>query len=291
VDHAALAPLTLATAIATWSLNHGIAIALSLAFGVYLRGFLRLRKRRHPRVSTFQAFAFAAGIATLSVALASPIHELGERLLQVHMVQHLLLTLVAAPLLWLGQPLAPMLIGLPRVLAHAATRTLSRPTLRRLGRTFAHPIVAWFAFAAATWVWHMSAPYELALRSEAWHYAEHTCFLTSALLFWWNVIEPWPSHPVWPRWCALPYLALADIQNTALCALLTFSDRIWYPTYAALPRPFGFSPLQDQAAAGAIMWVPGSLVFLIAAVCVVRHLLVGRHARRRGSENTLEATA
>jgi len=232
-------------------------------------------------MTALHGLAFAGGVAALFVALASPIHELGERVLQVHMVQHLLLMMVAAPLLWLGRPFAPMLLGLPRSLAHAAARTLSSPTVRRLGRALGHPVVAWFAFAAATWGWHMSAPYELALRSEAWHYLEHACFFTAALLFWWNVVGPWPSRPTWPRWSMIPYLALADIQNSALCALLTFSDRIWYPTYAALPRPFGFSPLEDQAAAGAIMWIPGSVAFLIAVGCVVRELLVQRGAEWR----------
>jgi len=265
--------LTAAVSAADCSLDHWVSLALVLAFAVYLRGFLRLRWRSHPRVTALHGLAFAAGVAVLFVALASPIHELGERLLQVHMIQHLLLMMVAAPLLWLGRPLAPILLGLPRPLAHAAVRVLSKPIVRRLGRTLTHPLLARFTFAAAVWGWHMPAPYELALRSEAWHYLEHACFFSSALLFWWNVVGSWPSRPAWPRWSMIPYLALADVQNTALCALLTFSDRIWYPTYAALPRPFGFSPLEDQAAAGAIMWILGSAVFLIAVGFVVRQLL------------------
>jgi len=119
----------------------------------------------------------------------------------------------------------------------------------------------------------MSAPYELALRSESWHHLEHGCFLATALLFWWNVIMPWPSRPAWPRWSMIPYLALADVQNTALCALLTFSDRVWYKPYALLPRPLGVSPLEDQATAGAIMWILGSAVILMAGGCIVRELL------------------
>jgi cytochrome c oxidase assembly factor CtaG len=134
----------------------------------------------------------------------------------------------------------------------------------------------------------MPGPYELALRSETYHYLEHACFFGSALLFWRNVIEPWPSRSLWPRWSMIPYLALADIQNTALCALLTFSDRIWYPSYAAMPRPFGLSPLEDQAAAGAIMWIPGSAAFLIAVACVLRELLVRRGAHLRPLEPVTE---
>jgi putative membrane protein len=276
-----LTGLSAATWLANWSLDHWVSLALILTFGVYLRGFLRLRRRRHSRASALHGLAFCAGVAALWVALASPVHELGERLLQVHMVQHVLLMMVAAPLLWLGRPLAPMLLGLPHSLAHALARALSRPPVRGLGRLLAHPIAAWFGFAAVTWGWHVPASYELALRSEAWHHLEHACFFASALLFWWNVVEPWPSAPAWSRWGMIPYLALADVQNTALCALLTFSDRVWYPTYAALPRPFGVSPLEDQATAGAIMWILGSAAFLIAVGCIVRELLVPRRAESR----------
>ena len=105
--------------------------------------------------------------------------------------------------------------------------------------------------------------FELALRSELWHAVEHICFLVTAFLFWWPVVQPWPSRARWSRWAMIPYLLLADLQNTALSAFLIFCDRVVYPTYATAPRIFGMSALEDQAAAGAIMWVPGSCAFLI----------------------------
>jgi cytochrome c oxidase assembly factor CtaG len=110
---------------------------------------------------------------------------------------------------------------------------------------------------------HTPALYELALRSHAWHHVEHACFVGAGLLFWWPVIQPWPSHPIWPRWTMIPYLALADLQTTALAAALTFADRVIYPTYNAVPRLWGISALEDQATAGVIMWIPGSIAFLI----------------------------
>ena len=91
-----------------------------------------------------------------------------------------------------------------------------------------------------------------------------TCaFSGAALLFWWPVIQPWPSRAQWPRWTMIPYLFLADFQNTALAAFLIFCDRVIYPSYAAAPRLLNLSPLEDQAAAGAVMWIPGSVVYLI----------------------------
>src|SRR4029077_5796578 len=102
---------------------------------------------------------------------------------------------------------------------------------------------------------------------------QHVCFLNTALLFWWPVVQPWPSRPRWPRWTMLLYLLLADIQNTALAALLMFSERVLYPTYAAVPRLWGILALDDQAAAGAIMWVPGSVIFLIPVGALAMRLL------------------
>ena len=119
----------------------------------------------------------------------------------------------------------------------------------------------------------LPALYEIALQSEFWHDVQHVCFLSTGLLFWWPVVQPWPSRLRWPRWTMIPYLLFADIQNTALSAFLIFSERVLYPTYAAVPRLWGISVLDDQAAAGAIMWVPGSVIFLVPVGVLVIRLL------------------
>jgi hypothetical protein len=142
-----------------------------------------------------------------------------------------------------------------------------------------HPAVCLGLFILSNIIWHFPVFYELALRSPAWHKVEHFCFLGTALLFWWHVVQPWPSRPYWPRWAMIPYLLLADLQNTALAAFLCFYDRVVYQTYQASPR-FGMSALDDQAAAGAIMWVPGSIVFIVpAALIAVQFLSPGRMVR------------
>jgi cytochrome c oxidase assembly factor CtaG len=218
--------------------------------------------------------AFQAGLLTLFLALASPLDVLADLLLQVHMIQHLVLMMVVPPLIWLGAPVLPLLRGLPRsVLQQGLGPFLAWPVLQRLGHFLAHPVVCWLAFAVSTIAWHLPGLYERALRSLSWHEAQHVCFLSTALLFWWPVIQPWPSRPQWPRWALIPYLLLADIQNTALSAFLIFSERVLYPTYATVPRLWGISVLDDQAAAGAIMWVPGSLAFLVPVGLLVVQLL------------------
>ena len=116
---------------------------------------------------------------------------------------------------------------------------------------------------AASLGWHVPAAYELALRSPGWHAFEHVCFIGAGLLFWYPVIRPYPSRPAWSLWLLFPYLILADLQNTVLAALLTFSDRLLYPYYAEVPRIGGLSIVEDQSVAGVIMWVPGSVAYLV----------------------------
>jgi cytochrome c oxidase assembly factor CtaG len=210
----------------------------------------------------------------LFLALASPLHPLAELLLQFHMIQHLLLMMVVPPLLLLGAPLLPLLRGLPRsVLQRGLGLFLSSKALQRLGQFLTHPIVCLIAFTVSNVAWHLPVLYESALRSEFWHHAQHMCFLGTGLLFWWPVIQPWPSRLRWPRWTMIPYLLIADIQNTALSAFLIFSERVLYPSYASAPRLWSISALDDQAAAGAIMWVPGSVIFLIPVAVLAIRLL------------------
>jgi polyferredoxin len=123
------------------------------------------------------------------------------------------------------------------------------------------------------------AAYELALRSPGWHEVEHACFLFTSLLLWWTVVQPWPGRSHWSRWAVVPYLVSADLVNTALSAFLAFSNRVLYPTYAAAPRIFGLSAMQDQAGAGAFMWVVGSAIYLLPAVGVTMSLLSRRRPR------------
>ncbi len=129
--------------------------------------------------------------------------------------------------------------------------------------------------------WHVPAAYDLALRSPGWHEVEHACFLFTSTLFWWHIVAPWPVTYRASRWLLLPFLLTADIVNTGLSAILTFSGRVIYPAYAQAPRFFGVAVLDDQVAAGALMWVVGSVAFLGAAMLITVQLLSRRGERRR----------
>lgn len=249
-----------------------LVVAILTPAALYLRGWWKLRRELPARFPPARAAAFLAGTAALLLALASPIDTLADHLLYLHMTQHLLLMLVAAPLILLGWPAAPLLRGLPFELRRPLVRWLGRDTLRGTGRWLTHPVRCWLFFVLVTAAWHLPSLYELALANEVWHDVEHVCFLAAGLLFWWPVVQPWPSLPRWSPWAIAPYLLLACLYNGILSAVFVFSDHLLYPSYAA-PRPWGPSPLADQALAGAIMWIPGSLVMLAPVVAIGYRLL------------------
>jgi cytochrome c oxidase assembly factor CtaG len=126
---------------------------------------------------------------------------------------------------------------------------------------------------AAYVAWHVPAAYEFALSSERWHNLEHACFLFTSILFWWPIVRPWPYQRYGSRWMIVPYLLLGDLVNTGVSAFLCFAGRLIYPSYGEIQRPFGLSALNDQIAAGAFMWVFGSLVFLLPAFVIIMQIL------------------
>jgi cytochrome c oxidase assembly factor CtaG len=127
--------------------------------------------------------------------------------------------------------------------------------------------------------WHVPAMFELTFQSERIHDFEHLCFFLTSIAFWWVVLAPWPTQARWPRWTVIPYLLSADILNTVLSATLAFSGRVLYPSYAVAERITSLTPLRDQVAAGAEMWVLNSLVMLAPAVVVTMQLLTPRALR------------
>jgi putative membrane protein len=262
------------TALDSWTPPIFTIAMLLVTATIYARGFARLHRQMPDRFPIRRLAMFMGGIASLFIAIASPLEALDDLLLQIHMTQHLLLMIVAPPLLLAGAPAIAFVRGLPAPLAKSIVGPALRSTaVRRLFAWLTTPIVCWLAFVVATWGWHLPVTFQLALRSDGWHVVEHACFFTTALMFWYPIIQPWPSVARWPRWAMLPYLLLADGQNTILAALFMFSNRLIYPYYAATPRVAGFTPLGDQIVAGAIMWVPGSIFYLVPAVLIMLQML------------------
>jgi cytochrome c oxidase assembly factor CtaG len=251
----------------SWSVPPAATFALVLAAVVYLRGWLLMRNAGVPFVPLWRAVSFLLGLLSLWIALASPLDTFSGLVLTAHMLQHMMLMMLAPPLILLGAPVIPLVRGLPAFAAREfAGPFLNWRVANRVGEALTHPIVALLLMGTVMFAWHTPRLYELALASSSWHEVEHACFFLASLVFWWPVIQPWPSRTRWPRWVVVPYLLVADLENTALSAILVFSDRLLYPSYDAVPRLFGFSASHDQAAAGAIMWVMGSLAFVVPAI-------------------------
>jgi putative membrane protein len=261
-----------------WSFEAHVWLPLVLAFAVY-RLAVRRVDRAHPdtRVPVRRSVAWSAGLVVLAVALQSPIEAYDTTLFSVHMVQHLLVTMVAAPLLALGAPITLLL----RVARPMSRKRWILPILHsRAVRVLAFPVVAWVLFAAVMWTSHFSPLFDAALESEVVHLLEHALFLGSAMLFWWPVVGADPAPWRLPHPARVAYLFLGMPQSSFLGLAIFSSATLLYPHYATLDRTWGPTPLEDQQLAGGIMWAGGDLLFLIAMGFAVAAWL--RHEESEG---------
>lgn len=261
-------------ALESWSLPIPVTLALLLASLLYLRGWFYLRRGCRNVIPLWRAAAFLCGLFSVWIAVGSPLAALDEELLSAHMVQHLLLMIVAPSLILLGAPPLVFLHGLPQIFTRGVLGPFLRsPLVKRLGSIVTEPVFSWLAATTVLMGWHFPAFYALGLESRWWHEIEHASFFTAGLLFWWPVIPPWPTVARGPRWSIVLYLFLATLPCDALSAFLAFYDRVIYTSYLTAPRHFSISPLQDQECAGALMWVSVTFAYLIPAVFLTTSLL------------------
>lgn len=242
-----------------WDLHPDVVLGLALLGAAYLAGIGPLRRRFGwaASVSPWRIATFFTALGTILAALNGPIHELSDQaLVSVHMLQHLLLTLVMPPLLLAGTPgwLLRPLLGIPGV----------APTGRQLTR----PLVALALYSIVFAAWHLPGPYEWALRHHGVHIVEHLLFMATAVLLWWPVAGPLPEWPRLPPPAQLLYLFAAGIPMVPVAAFITLSETVLYPFYGEAPRQWGLSPLSDQRLGGVIMWIGGPLAFLVAMTIV-----------------------
>jgi putative membrane protein len=249
-----------------WNLDPLVITGLVVAAWAYRRG-----RARGPtsRDDPWRAPCFAAAIAAIAIALVSPLDALTSALASAHMVQHVLLVLVAAPLLALSAPSATLLRGSPLAVRRTVPRWRRRLHLTRAKlRALRDPVTVWLLHVATLWFWHASGPYDAALDSEPLHIVEHTTFFVTALLFWHIAIGARASGRVANGYGALLVFAMA-LQSTFLSALLTFAGTPWYSSYATTTRAWHLDPLADQQLAGLIMWIPAGLVYLGASLALI----------------------
>lgn len=263
---------TVEDAASRWTFEPWVVGCLLVAAFLYCAGARNLwRKAGIGRgLKVWQAAMFAAGWLTLCAALISPLDALGSRLFSVHMVQHELLMIVAAPLFVLARPLEAWTWGLAPAWRSPVSRIAHRSPLQRAWTALTMPVSAWAIHAAALWIWHVPALFNAALSSDGLHALQHASFLASALLFWWAVLgKAGGRNPA----LAIALLFTTMLHTGALGALLTFSPSQWYGGYDRTSA-YGLDAMEDQQLGGLIMWIPGGVAYLAAGLAMVfRHYL------------------
>ena len=249
----------------SWGGDPGVLAALLVATGLYVYG---ARRRPAPLAARSRGrdVAFAGAIATLVVALASPVDAAAQYLLWPHMLQHMLLVQLAAPLLVVARPVPTMERALPLRARRALARVARRPTARVARRLAFNPLIAFFLLAATWWAWHSPALYDAAVRNGALHALEHLTFLATGVCWWACIVGPHRA----PAPQRLALLLATALHLNVLGALITLTPR---PVYSAYHGAYGLSALEDQQLAGVLMWVVGGFVALGLLLAFVSSIL------------------
>jgi putative membrane protein len=254
----------------SWTLDPWVAAGVVVPAWLYFRGVRRRWERagKGSGIREWQAWSFAAGIAALAIALMSPLDSLGGALFSAHMLQHVVLMMVAAPLLVLGNPIVAFVWGLPMRSRKRVGGWARNPDVRGIWYVVSHPVAAWLLHAVAIWVWHVPVLYEATLTSELVHFAQHGAFVGTALLFWYAAFEFGRRRRL-RHGLGTVYVFTTALHSSILAALLTFSMTVWYPIYAERSVVWGLAPLEDQQLGGLVMWVPAGVIYLVAALALL----------------------
>ena len=233
-----------------FSLHPSVLIGTGLLAALYVYGIGPLRRRLAlgPPAPVWRPLCFGLGLVLILVSLNGPIHDLSDTyLFSIHMAQHLLLTMAVPPLLIAGTP------------GWLIDRAVGRPGVGAVARLLTHPVFAGAVFSVTLLVWHTVGAYDLMMRSHGVHIATHLMFIATAVLLWWPVTSPSALLPPLSPPMGMLYLFLVQLPMQLLGAIITFADNHLYAWYAAAPRTWGLSPLDDQKVGGLLMWIPGNL--------------------------------
>jgi cytochrome c oxidase assembly factor CtaG len=269
----------------SWTWDPVVLLGL-LLFGLnYFHGVSKLWRRAGAGhgVRGWEAACFAAGLAAIFIALDSPLDAMSLNLVSAHMVQHLTLIVVAAPLLALGRPHTALLWALRRDDRRIIGRWWRRSIVcRPLWRLVTAPLVVLVLHTAALWIWHLPVLYQEAVMNDGVHTLEHVSFLGTALLLWWTLVHPGK----WGHGAGVLLIFVTGMQSVALGVLFTFSRAPWYPVYIGRTAAWGLTPLADQQLAGVIMWVPAGVIYLAAAAILFVTWMREMEAAMRRREGT-----
>jgi putative membrane protein len=278
-----LAATTVAPGFWDWSFDPPLVLVIDLAILYWLGDRRTVTPARTRRERRLQRVCFYGALAVLAIALSSPLEILSEQLFWAHMVQHVLLLVVAPPLLVLADPWIRLWRSLPlqsrRGLARALGKSPRAAWLRALSRALGSPRAAFVAFSTTLLVWHVPALFDATLRSSALHALEHSLFFLSAVMFWKQVIDSPPLRAPLSSMARIVYLIGAMVVSWLLAIVLALAPHPLYSFYAhEASRPGGISALGDQRIAAGIMWVPGSITFVILIFIYVHRWLAPAQA-------------
>ena len=269
----------------SWDWRVEVILVLVVAGALYTQGWRHLRALHirercstgdRGRLATGEhVTAYLGGLLILGLALMSPIDVLAGQFFFIHMIQHLLLVMVVPPLLWLASPLTLVMWGLP-VKARRQAGKLLRPrsAFRRRLRSCTSPGMVWMLYVAVLLGWHDPNAYQAALQDELVHDLEHLSFFVTAMLFWWHVIHAAPHiHKRLARGARIAYILAVVPPNMAAGATIAFSGQPIYTYYIGVPRLWGMTVMQDQMLGGILMWIPGSMMYIIAALILIARIV------------------
>jgi putative membrane protein len=245
-----------------WNWDPLILASLALALACYLAGLLRIPSNVRPKLfGELRCLSFITGIATLFIVLISPLDGLDDQLFSAHMAQHMVLMMVAPPLLVFGRPALAWLWMFPLRARIAIGRIWVKTGLRHCLHRIGTPAVIWILCSLALWFWHLPRPFAWSLKSEPVHALEHICFFGTSLMFWSLVLEPLAKRRI-DYGISIIFVVTFGLQMGLMGALLTFAGHPLYAAYLQTTEQWGLSPLEDQQLGGLSMWIPASLIHL-----------------------------
>ncbi|MGQ0605145.1 MAG: cytochrome c oxidase assembly protein [Anaerolineales bacterium] len=264
--------MRLPTLLTTWDFRPDVIGVLVVAGLLFTAGWLRLRVRGQLRLAAgWRLAAFLGGLTLLAVALMSALDVWGADFFFVHMIQHLVMVMIVPPLLLLANPFPFVIWGLPGRRQLGQKFFSADATLRRALRWATRPALVWFAFVAILWGWHDPRMYSAAQGSGWVHDAEHVTFFGTAMLLWWHVVRASPRiHSRLSQLARAGYLVAAGVANMIPGVIIALADAPLYPYYIrVVPRLGGMSVIEDQVLAGIIMWIPGTMMYVMAALIII----------------------
>ncbi len=250
--------------ITAWDFFTPVAAITCIAIAAYALGLYRLQKRSGGQaVPLARRVCAFSGLALMALALMGPLDVYAGRAFFIHMSQHLVLAMFAAPLMLAASPVSVYLWALPGPVRLGLGASLAKQgALRRVGTLLVRPPVALLAFVLTFYLWHLPPAYGAALNNNGIHFLQHLTMFASGVLFWWPIMGPAPIKTGLSYPQRLLYLLLVVTPKAMLAAVITLSGHVLYGHYLAAPDLWGVSDSEDQVIAGLLMWIPGNLVFL-----------------------------